>query len=121
MDTGTRQGEDAGMTDRKILPRWSVPETMTMWYDEEMWLPFIETENADIIGPGHQDKEAFAALVNFYDSYASGDLLPGECNADNVAHSWAVVYDYENKGYYFVPCDKDDENAVAVTTIWGVR
>lgn len=109
------------MTDKKVLNPWDAANGFTMWYDDTLWLPFMEDENCNITGPGHQDKTAFAALVNHYDSYASGEDLSDEWGPEDIFHGWAVSYENEYGEYYFYPCKKDEPGAVPVTTLWGAR
>lgn len=57
-------------------------------HDEHTRFPFFETENATIIGGGHQDKVEFAAMVTAYDRYCSGEGW--ETAADAVEWRYAV-------------------------------
>lgn len=97
---------------RARLSEWS------MWWDEAMWIPFVEDENAHITGPGHQDPGSFIRSVYAYDQVNN----PGHAEMHvltDVAHQWVQVEDAEEG--CVVPCAADAPGAVPVTTIWGVR
>ncbi|MFJ2518673.1 hypothetical protein ACIOWF_06845 [Cellulosimicrobium cellulans] len=108
-------------TGTTVATRPRAVELMTMWWDETLWLPFVESEDCDITGPGHQDKDTFAALVNAYDTRANGAVLE-RVDAAMVVHDWIRVL--VNDAEEWVRSERvpqDHPDAVAVTTIWGVR
>lgn len=83
--------------------------------------PFVESDNADITGLGHQDKAEFAAAVNRYDAECNGDDWVDEADpwtADYVGHAWVLV-DRAAETLYWV--DEGTPGATAVTTLWGQR
>lgn len=106
--------------ERSLRPRQAAIE-LTTWYDETLWLPFVEDEDANITGPGHQDKAAFAAMVNHYDAHASGEPQYSTWTADDISHTWMEVYESWDGEVFYAPTFENDPFRVAVTTLWGVR
>lgn len=80
--------------------------------------PFVEDENANITGLGHQDKETFAAELNRFDREVGGmELLEDELwTAEHITHQWALLDDER-----LIRAHADAPNAIAVTTLWGQR
>ncbi|WGL50659.1 hypothetical protein P5P86_11860 [Nocardioides sp. BP30] len=78
--------------------------------------PFVEDENGNITGDGHQDRAAFAAAVNRYEEAHPTGADPVE--ADDVAHQWVTV---DEGGELLTACEESTPGAVAVTTLWGQR
>ena len=112
------------MTDQPALPalNWmTAADQLTLWYDATHWFPFIEDENGNITGPGHQDPVVSAAAVNAYDAYCKGEqLAPGdEWTADEIGHRW-ITGDLDNPEHFHV-VPEGTESAVPVTTLWGQR
>ena len=105
----------------RVLTRSEATDRMTMWWDDTMWLPFVESENCDITGPGHQDPEAFAALVTAYDRHAVNDPDVDAVTAANVQHRWIRVVATSPDDWRAESVTADHPDAIAVTTIWGVR
>jgi hypothetical protein len=69
------------------------PEMFVVPFDAEHTYPFFEDENADgVYGYGHTDKAEFAAAVNAYDDYASGEPAEDFYTETAVSHTWAVAY-----------------------------
>lgn len=106
-----------------VLTNEEVAQTLTTWFTETQWLPFSESERADITGPGHQDKFAFVTAVNAFDtdmdpeSPVMGDIAP-----DQVEHEWAIVtQNVDDDIRIRIVGEGSEEGAVPVTTIWGVR
>lgn len=71
------------------------PDAFTVVWDAERTFPFFEDENGNRLwGYGHQDKSAFAELVNDYDRICD----PKGWDAENayttgdVTHSWGIAY-----------------------------
>ena len=93
-------------------------KALTFWYDNEHWFPFVESETADITGPGHQDKAAFAEMVNAYDQLCVGADDVGWATGDDVQWRWAVL-DVEAERFELVA--EGTPGAVPVTCMWGVR
>ncbi|MDN5758632.1 MAG: hypothetical protein L0H59_08880 [Tomitella sp.] len=96
----------------------SASATLTCWYEDAVWFPFIEDENANIAGPGHQDKTAFTAVVHSYDKHASGNPAVERHEESEAKHEWAIL-DAEAEKYRIV--DAETPGAVPITTIRGVR
>lgn len=95
--------------------------SLTMRWDATHWFPFVEDENANITGPGHQDKAAFAASVNQYDTVTNGEAMPQreQWTADDVSHTW-VIRDPENSER-LLGADAEQPGALPVTCLWGKR
>lgn len=92
-----------------------LPDDLTFWYDETHWFPFIEDEDCNITGPGHQDKEVFAAAVRSYDRLC-GVEDGGADTASDVTHQWVIP-----RGERLIPCTEASPESIPVTTIWGAR
>lgn len=90
-------------------------EAMTAWWDDTTWLPFVEAENCNITGPGHQDKFAFSIAVNRWEKSCGGE---GEWGFDDIDHLW-VVPDEDWESWRRVP--EGTPSAIPVTCIWGQR
>lgn len=95
-------------------------ESFSMQYDADHLFPFIEDENCNITGYGHQDKAEFAAAVNRYDEVCCGRPLPeGEqYEAGDMGHAWVRL---DPDGEHLHLCSEDTEGAIPVTGLWGVR
>lgn len=105
----------------RALTRAEAPEQMTTWWNESLWFPFVESEDCDITGPGHQDPETFAVLVNAYDTQASGGVID-RVDAAMVVHDWIrVLVNDVDEWVRSERVPQDHPDAIAVTTIWGVR
>lgn len=93
--------------------------TMLMREGGEVY-PFVEDENANITGLGHQDKVEFAAAINRYDTECNGEPFPVDEQWDEelIVHRWACL---GNDNEHLYPCPAEDPGAVAVTTLWGWR
>ena len=93
---------------------------LTMQYDPEHVFPFVEDENGNITGSGHQDLAQFAAAVNEYDTLCNdGPFPPDEqWDADHIYHLWVTV---DADGECVHPCDEDTPGAIPVTALWGQR
>lgn len=95
--------------------------TMQMVEDGEVY-PFVEDENANITGLGHQDKAAFAAALNRYDEWCNGADWVDESDlwtAEHIAHQWVAEVPDEDSLFVVVPEGTPD--AVAITTLWHWR
>jgi len=97
---------------RARLSQW------TTWIDYPHWVPFVEDENANITGPGHQAPEAFVIAVFAYD-HANAPGHAEKHDPGEVQHQWALL-EADEEGHA-VPCAPDAPGAVPITTIWGVR
>lgn len=99
-----------------------LPFELTMEYAEGVpTFPFVEDENCNITGYGHQDKAAFAAEVNRYDVVASGEPLPDwthKWSAVDITHHWVTL---QTARELLLPVPEDTEGAIPVTTLWGSR
>lgn len=95
-------------------------QDLTMQYDAEHEFPFVEDENGNITGDGHQDKAAFAELVNQYDELANRESTSEEFRytADDIAHVWATL---NADGETLHQCSEDTPGAIPVTALWHVR
>ena len=112
------------MTENRVLRPYEAAKEFTMWLTETMWLPFVEDENGNITGPGHQNKEAFAKLVNDYDREVSEDKDWEEqehITHGDVSHSYGMLFENESGDLWFKPTAAHDPGGVPITTIWGVR
>lgn len=106
--------------DDGLGPLCSLCERLSVWWDEDHWYPFVDDENANITGPGHQDRARFAEMVNDFDRYAGG-LDEGEAalTASDVAHLWVQVDPVSDER--LLGAHEGEPGAFAVTAIWGVR
>ena len=97
-------------------------EAMSAWWDDTTWLPFVEAENCNITGPGHQDKATFAKLVTEWDQKCGTSELDwldwSDWTADDVAHLWVVSRD-DWETWHVAP--QDAPGAVPVTCLLGKR
>ena len=95
------------------------PEDWTTQYDDTHTFPFVEDEDGNITGYGHQDLDAFAAAINEYDAVC-GDVHPEAelWTGDEIAHHWVTV---DEDGERLHPCSADTPGAVPVTGLWGQR
>ena len=94
--------------------------TMQMVEGGEVF-PFVEDENANITGLGHQDKAAFADALNRYDAWCNGQDWVDESDlwtADHIAHEWATQ---DADGERLRTCGPTNPGAIAITTLWGAR
>lgn len=91
-------------------------EAMTTWWDDTTWLPFVEAENCNITGPGHQHKTSFAMAVNMWE-WGCG-ATDARWTEHDVAHLWVTSKD-DWQTWHVAPCDA--VGAVPVTCIWGKR
>lgn len=96
---------------------------LTMQWDEAHWFPFVEDENCNITGPGHQDKATFAQLVNLYDDVCNGEPLgPDErWTADDIGHTWIRLPDDDGDLFITEGVTAETPGAIPVTTLWGAR
>lgn len=115
------------MTDPKDQQQTATIEHPVDWQDalSMKWtgnttFPFVEDENANITGYGHQDKAAFAAAVNAYDADCNGGPIPedDQWTADSIAHVWALP---DADGERLHPVAEGTPGAIAVTALWGAR
>lgn len=98
----------------------TLPSEWTMRYDDEHVFPFVDDENGNITGYGHQDRAAFAAAINEYDALCSGfEVLEGDTwTAADVVHRWVAV---DADGERLRPCGPGTPDAIPVTALWGQR
>lgn len=102
------------------------PADWTMDMGKDGVYPFVEDENANITGLGHQDPAAFAEAVNRYDEAMNGEPYPEDerWDADYIGHRWAVL-DADGERLLTrvdgIPVTADTPGAVAITTLWGQR
>lgn len=91
----------------------------TPWSDEVTY-PFVEDENANVTGYGHQDKAAFAEALNAYDIACNGEPFSEDDlhTAGDVAHLW-VIDDADHERLTVVQAETP--GAEPVTTVWGQR
>lgn len=116
-------------------------EELTDWFttqwDDSTTFPFVEDENCNITGYGHQDKAMFAAEVNRYDEVCNGEPWPegDEWTADYIGHRWAVMDPDGDRFWVNVPASDErvehllppgivtaaTPGAFPITTLWGQR
>lgn len=104
-----------------MAPTQADPQLWTMQFTKDgETFPFVEDENANITGLGHQDKIAFAEAINRFDD----ECTPGQFSederwkADDIAHQWAVL---DADGERLHQASEGTDGAVAITTLWGAR
>lgn len=88
--------------------------------------PFVEDENANITGLGHQDKAAFAAEVNRYEEWCGGwlDEDGNAWTAGDIAHGYAVLDEDGERLHTTLagsPVTQETPKAIAITSLWGQR
>ena len=95
-------------------------EALSMRWTDDTWYPFVEDEDANITGYGHQDKAAFAAAVNAYDADCNGGPIPDadQWTPDQFEHKW-VTPDESGERLKAVP--EGTPGAIPVTTLWMHR
>lgn len=95
---------------------------LTMQWDEDNTFPFVEDENANITGYGHQDPAAFAAEVNRYDKITSGEAYPEDerWGAEHIGHRWAVA-NPDGESLTVKNVTAETPGAFPITTLWGQR
>lgn len=99
-------------------------DELRMRYDEDHWFPFVEDENCNITGYGHQDEGEFAAAVNRYDEYATGEAFPQDeqWTADDINHQWATpTFDKQGEWLLHPYAAGNAPGAIPITTLWGAR
>lgn len=89
-------------------------EILSTAWNEEITFPFIEDDNGNITGYGHQDEVEFAAAINRYDGLA-GDGGDEAWTAADVSHDWVVL---DETGEVFRSCAPEEPGAHPVTTLW---
>lgn len=94
---------------------------MTMWATPDMWCPFVEDEDGNITGPGHQDPSAFAAAVTMYDVDVCGNTFADATSSYDVTHMWCVVPVDDDGEWVAGAVSEGTPGAIPVTTVWGVR
>lgn len=94
---------------------------LTIWFDEHTWLPFAESERADITSPGHWDKGVFIEMIYAYDRKTAGpdDDLSAHGRED-VAHTWALVTVIDGD-VHVREAPQSTPGAIPTTIIWGSR
>lgn len=88
--------------------------------------PFVEDENCNITGAGHQDLAEFAEAINRYDAECNGHTIEqhreeyaGELwDEDWIGHDWVTI---DEDGERLHRCPADAPGAIAVTTLWDQR
>lgn len=105
------------MTERGSLSPYQVAKEFTTWYTETRWVPFVEDEDGNITGPGHQNRLTFAMQVNeYYHEVSWPDY--GTITFGDVSHSYGQVYENESGEFWVKPAEANDPGAVAITTVW---
>lgn len=121
--------EKVGLTEAN-LRAWFITR------DGDKTWPFVEDDNANIHGYGHQDKGAFADAVNDWDLHCEGiDSAADGFDATVVTHKWAVM-DPNGEQFWVVvpatdervahllapgPVTEHTPGAFPITCIWGQR
>lgn len=82
--------------------------------------PFIEDENANITGYGHQDRASFAEEINRYDSHLD-ETFDDEAGwtADDISHGWVSIDPGDQETLRLAT--ENTYGAIPVTTLWGAR
>jgi len=104
---------------------------MTDWKKElrmpmTVEFPFVEDENCNITGYGHQDKRQFARYLTAYD-FLVGGIDPdyvGHWTEHDVKHQWVVPDPEDDERLVRVPFGVDSvdvPDAIPVTTVWNQR
>ena len=89
--------------------------------------PFVEDENCNITGHGHQDLAEFAAAINRWDDQCGADIPEDDrWTADDITHRWARVelggeFDGQPHDWLLHAVPPGTPGAIAVTTLWGQR
>lgn len=94
---------------------WAAALT-TEYGDGVPTFPFVEDENANITGFGHQDRIAFAAEVNRYDEVTAGE--ESDWTGEDINHAWVFP---EPDGERLRVVTSTTVGAIPVTTLWGAR
>lgn len=94
------------------------PAYWTMDMGSDGTFPFVEDENCNITGLGHQDKDEFAEAINRYDGICGEHDENERYTADDIAHDWAVFGD-DGESLHSVPISTP--GAVPITSLWGAR
>jgi hypothetical protein len=135
----TVDGPESECEDCTFVPQdeaWR--EEWSMVWGDGLVFPFVEDENANITGFGHQDPTEFAEAVNLYDETSSGERLPEDeqWTADHIAHRWAVLdadgercwtsWPPPNPNALDIdmvrePVTENTRGAFPITTLWGQR
>ena len=97
----------------------TLPSEWTTQHDDEYAFPFVEDENGNVTGYGHQDRAAFAAAINEYDAVCGLDVPEDERWTDeHIGHTW-VTFDADRETLH--PSQEGAPGAIPVTTLWGQR
>ena len=106
-------------------------ELLAGMYDTTTFLPFVEDENANITGPGHQNIRRFAEAVREWEATTGGfapyhrdveDVEQEIANLEEVIeHGWAVPTWFPGDEFSLKLVAPDTEGAIPITYIWGVR
>jgi hypothetical protein len=82
--------------------------------------PFVEDENGNITGLGHQDKAAFADACNRLEDACGVDIADDERWTEaEVNHAWVTLDEDDDEALHVV--DAGTPDAFAVTGLWGHR
>lgn len=93
-------------------------ETPDGWTSEIGLLafPFVEDEDGNLTGYGHQDKTVFAESVATYDESMGWEPEGVGTSADDVTHQWVRFQDGSDE--LLQECDQADAGAFPVTAVW---
>ncbi|HEY1177557.1 MAG TPA: hypothetical protein VGF17_15475 [Phytomonospora sp.] len=112
-----------GMTETDLRVWFSFPDGKGGVY------PFVEDENCNVHGYGHQDKAEFAAEVNRYDMAEGGLAVDEACwEASDITHRWAVM-DPDGERFWVKtgpegdrrPVTAETPGAFPITCLWNAR
>ena len=98
------------------------PAELLTDFSAERAFPFVEHDNGDVTGYGHQDPATFAEAVNLYDRCLVEGGFSSGWQPDDVEHAWAIgdeFADSADEALLLVP--EDVPGAVPVTVLWGRR
>ncbi|WP_220458004.1 MazG-like family protein [Actinotalea sp. JY-7876] len=103
-------------------PRAAIPADFVTRWDDLHLFPFIEDEDANITGYGHQDRKQFAEAVNHFDEICNGSALDVEpWTADNIAHRWAALNPADDERLILADGPGAIPGTFPITTLWGQR
>ena len=102
------------------------PTAADLSFKEDVTFPFVEDENCNITGYGHQDKAKFAALVNAYDLLVGGvDAEDAHWEAGDITHGYAVTSEDGERFHAVWPngqlVTEGDASSWPFTALWGQR
>jgi hypothetical protein len=94
---------------------------LAMVGDNGTTFPFMEDENCNVTGYGHQACADFATMLNLWDTEQNGKPYPedDQWSAGDIVHRWVIVNPGDPDSLIAVVEGTPD--AWPVTTLWGQR